>query len=125
MYRKDFFVFEDNRPIFATIRNYEEKDFPGLIRVQQESFPPPFPPELLWNEQQLYNHITLFPEGALCMEIDGVIVGSMTALLVNFDLKHSEHTWDEITDSGYIGNHNPKGNTLYVVDIGVRPAYRK
>jgi ribosomal protein S18 acetylase RimI-like enzyme len=125
MYRKDFFVFEDSRPILATIRNYEEKDFPGLIKVQQESFPPPFPSELLWNEQQLYNHITLFPEGALCMEIEGEIVGSMTGLLVNFNKEHAEHTWEEITDSGYIGNHDPNGNTLYVVDIGVRPSYRK
>jgi ribosomal protein S18 acetylase RimI-like enzyme len=125
VYRKEFFVFDQNRPIPAVIRNYNEADFNGLIKVQQECFPPPFPPELWWNVEQLQNHITLFPEGALCIEVDGRIAGSMTGLLVDFDPSHPEHTWEEITDNGYIRNHNPKGNTLYVVDIGVSPLYRK
>jgi ribosomal protein S18 acetylase RimI-like enzyme len=125
MYRKEFYVFNQDRPLPAVIRNYEAKDFPSLIRIQQESFPPPFPSELWWNTEQLNNHITLFPEGALCIEVDGEIAGSMTGLLVDFDPNHPEHTWEEITDSGYIRNHNPNGNTLYVVDICVRPSYRK
>lgn len=125
MYRKELFVFDQDKPIPAVIRNYEEKDFAGLILIQQESFPPPFPSELWWNESQLTNHVTLFPEGALCVEVNGEIAGSMTGLLVDFDPKNSIHSWDEITDSGYIRNHNNKGNTLYVVDISVRPAFRK
>lgn len=124
MYRKEFYVFDRDQPVPAVIRNYEEKDFPGLIRIQQESFPPPFPSELWWNAEQLNNHITLFSEGALCVEVQGEIVGSMTGLLVDFDPTHPGHTWEEITDRGYIRNHNPNGNTLYVVDICVRPAYR-
>lgn len=42
MYRKEWYVFDQGRPVPAVIRNYEEKDFPGLIRIQQESFPPLF-----------------------------------------------------------------------------------
>lgn len=125
MYQKNIFVFEGDRPIPAVIRNYKKEDFPGLLRIQQESFPPPFPSNLWWNEEQLSNHITLFPEGALCIEINGEIVGSMTSLIVDFDFKSPDHSWSEATDDGYIRNHNPKGNTLYVVDIGMRPAYRK
>lgn len=125
MYFKDFFVFDGDKPVKAVVRNYTEKDFDALILIQQESFPPPFPPELWWNEEQLKNHITLFPEGALCIEINGEVAGSMTGLLVQFNPDHPEHTWEEITDNGYIRNHDPNGNTLYVVDIGVRPAYRK
>ncbi|MBO8162425.1 MAG: GNAT family N-acetyltransferase [Brevibacillus sp.] len=125
MYRKEFFVFDQDRPVPAVIRNYTEKDFEALIRVQQESFPPPFPSELWWNREQLHNHVTLFPEGALCVEVNGEVVGSMTGLIVNFDPHHPDHTWEEITDGGYIRNHNPNGDTLYVVDISVRPSYRK
>jgi ribosomal protein S18 acetylase RimI-like enzyme len=125
LYRKELFVFDHDQSVPAVIRNYEEKDCPGLIHVQQESFPPPFPSNLWWNTEQLHNHVTMFPEGALCIEIDGEIAGSMTGLLVDFDSKHPEHTWEEITDNGYIRNHNPNGNTLYVVDIGVSPSYRK
>lgn len=125
MYKKQLYVFHGDRPIPAIIRNYGEKDIDALIRIQQESFPPPFPSELWWNKEQLMNHITLFPDGALCVEVDGEVVGSMTGLIVNFHPSDADHTWEEITDNGYIRNHNRNGNTLYVVDIGVRPSYRK
>ncbi|MGG6431642.1 GNAT family N-acetyltransferase [Anoxybacillus sp. D401a] len=125
MYKKRLYVFHGDRPIPAIIRNYGEEDMDALIRIQQESFPPPFPSELWWNKEQLMNHITLFPEGALCVEIDREVVGSMTGLIVNYHPNDADHTWEEITDNGYIRNHNRNGNTLYVVDIGVRPAYRK
>ena len=108
MYQKNIFVFDGDQPIPAVIRNYKMEDFPGLLRIQQESFPPPFPSDLWWNEEQLSNHITIFPEGALCIEVNGEIVGSMTGLIVNFDPKHPDHSWSEATDDGYIQNHNPK-----------------
>lgn len=125
MYRKELYVFNGNEPIRAIIRNYTESDFEGMRRIQLESFPPPFPQELLWNKEQISNHISLFPEGALCIEINGELAGSMTGMVVDYEPEHPNHTWEEITDCGYIRNHNPKGNTLYVVDIGVRPEFRK
>lgn len=125
MYRKEFYVFDQDKPTKAVIRNYKKEDFDRLIQIQRESFPPPFPSDLWWNEEQLENHVTLFPEGALCIEIDGEMAGSMTGLIVDFDPEHPNHTWEEITDGGYIRNHDPNGNTLYVVDICVRPSYRK
>lgn len=125
LYRKELYVFEGDRPVEAVIRSYTEADFPGLIRIQQESFPPPFPSELWWNEEQLRNHINLFPQGALCVEIAGEPAASVTGLIVNYDPSHGDHTWEDITNSGYIRNHDPNGNTLYIVDIGVRPFYRK
>lgn len=125
LYRSDFYVFEQNQPVSVCIRNYTKEDFPGLIEIQSECFPPPFPSELWWNEEQLTNHVTLFPEGALCIEVDGKLAGSLTGLCVQIDPDHMDHTWEEFTDHGYIRNHNPNGNTLYIVDISVRPTYRK
>lgn len=125
MYGKKLTVFDGDSPVPAMIRRYEERDFEALIDVQREAFPPPFPSELWWNREQLANHIRLFPEGALCVEAAGEIAGSMTGLLVDFDPAHAAHTWEEITDRGYIRNHNPAGNTLYVVDICIRPRHRK
>ncbi|MEE6132398.1 GNAT family N-acetyltransferase [Priestia sp. GS2] len=125
VYRREFFVFDEKKPVPAIIRNYHQADFQDLIAIQQECFPPPFPPNLWWNIEQLTNHITLFPEGALCIEVNGKVAGSMTGLLVQFDPKSPNHTWEDVTDSGYIRNHDPNGNSLYVVDISVTPAYRK
>lgn len=126
MYRKELFLYDkEGKSYQAVVRNYQVADFQELIDIQRESFPPPFPSELWWNEEQLRNHVTLFPEGALCIEADGKLVGSMTGLLVPFDPAHPEHTWAEITDEGYIRNHDPNGDTLYIVDISVRPSARK
>lgn len=125
MYKKDFYVFEHEKPRKAVIRTYTEHDFENLIKIQQESFPPPFPSDLWWNKEQLHNHISLFPHGALCIEVEGRLAGSITGLLVNFNPNHADHTWEEITDNGYIRNHVPDGNTLYIVDICVSPEYRE
>jgi ribosomal protein S18 acetylase RimI-like enzyme len=125
MFLKELYVFDQMKPVKAIVRTYNEKDFEDLIRIQREAFPPPFPDELLWNIEQLKNHITLFPEGALCIEIEGKIAGSVTGLIVNLDSRNMDHSWETITDSGYIRNHDPHGNTLYIVDICISPAYRK
>jgi ribosomal protein S18 acetylase RimI-like enzyme len=110
------------------LRNYTEHDFDQLIDIQRESFPPPFPSELWWSKEQLRNHITLYPQGAICAEIDGGLVGSITGLKVNLPtdpLGASHHNWEEVTDKGYIRNHDPNGEILYIVDISVRPSYRQ
>ncbi len=125
MYRKELYVMQGDQPIKALVRNYGQADFNELIDIQRECFPPPFPSELWWNEEQLNSHITHFPKGAICLEIEGKIVGSITGLLTEFNPEHPFHSWEEVTDNGYIRNHNPKGNTLYIVDISVRPFYRK
>nr|WP_106784972.1 GNAT family N-acetyltransferase [Lysinibacillus timonensis] len=124
MYRSEQLLFHSGKPVSIIIRNYEVKDFDELIDIQAECFPPPFPSELWWNKEQLINHVTLFPAGALCVEIDGKVVSSLTSVCVNFDPSHPNHTWAEATDDGYITNHNPNGNTLYIVDISVRPNFR-
>lgn len=125
MYQKECFVFQQEKPILAKVRNYGEEDFEALIAVQQESFPPPFPSDLWWETEQLMSHIKHYPKGAFCVEVNGEIVGSMTALLTDFDPQHPEHTWEEVTADGSISTHNPEGKTFYIVDICVKPAFRQ
>lgn len=107
------------------VRNYTRADIPELLEIQMEAFPPPYPQEQLWSEEQLLTHLAVFPDGCHCAEVDGVIAGSGTSLIVAFDPDGPDHTWAEVTDNGYIRTHNPEGDTLYGVDICVRPAYRR
>ncbi|TDL35221.1 GNAT family N-acetyltransferase [Jeotgalibacillus sp. S-D1] len=121
--RKDFFIINERSRHSISIRNYSHDDIEDLIRIQREAFPPPFPKELLFQPDHILQHIERFPQGALCVEVDHQLAGSLTCLVVN--LKYGQkHTWKEITDSGYIRNHQPGGNTLYVVDLCVSPAFR-
>lgn len=124
-YNQQLYVFEDTRPVPAVIRSYTQADFDELIVIQSETFPPPYPPEQWWNKEQLQEHINRFPEGALCIEVDGVLAGSVTSLIVDFHPGEPAHSWADTTDNGYIRTHKPDGNTLYVADICVRPRFRK
>ncbi|NMH71392.1 GNAT family N-acetyltransferase [Bacillus sp. RO3] len=124
MYVKEQYVFRNNHIHKAVIRNYQIDDFDHLITIQKRAFPPPFPSDLWWNKDQLNQHVSQFPTGALCVEVDGKVSGSMTSLLVDFDPSHPDHTWEGITDNGYIRTHNPNGNTLYVVDLCIDPDFR-
>ncbi|MBB3110344.1 ribosomal protein S18 acetylase RimI-like enzyme [Paenibacillus phyllosphaerae] len=122
---KELIVYASGIPKRIRIRNYTMEDYEGMIAIQRESFPPPYPSELWWNEEQLHEHITRFPEGALCVEADGKLVGSMTGLIVDESQLEGSHSWSTISDNGFIRNHNPNGDTLYVVDVCVIPEYRK
>lgn len=124
-YRKEQFVFSGHRPLPAVIRLYKEEDFGGLIDIQRECFPPPFPEELLWSMEQLESHIRHYPEGALCAEVDGELAGSVTSLRIHFQEDDPDHCWEDVTGGGFIHTHAPDGNTLYVVDISVRPSFRR
>lgn len=117
-------VPDERRMLPLTIRNYGRGDFASLIALQARCFPPPFPSELWWNEEQLTEHVVRFPGGALCAEAEGKIVGSMTALRVTVP-RDGPHDWASMTDDGYIRNHEPDGDTIYVVDLCVDPQYRK
>lgn len=125
MYYKEQFVFQNGTIHKAIIRNYDKDDFKGLIDIQRECFPPPFPDELLWNEAQLTSHLEHYPEGALCVEVGGELAGSLTGMLTDFNSDEPGHSWEEVTDRGYIRTHNPNGKSFYIVDIGIKPAFRK
>lgn len=127
MYYKSFYAFDGGVPVPALIRSYTEADFDGLITIQSEAFPPPYPAEMWWNREQLLNHVKLFPEGALCVEVEGELAGSVTALKIHSGPQTPvlHHTWSEVTADGYITTHQPDGNTLYIADLCVRPGYRK
>ncbi len=102
------------------IRSYTLWDYLQLLELQRVCFPAPYPEEQLWSKAQIASHLEHFCSGALCVEKDGLIVASATALI----LEHPAHTFAQATDNGFIGNHNPLGDTLYGVDMAVHPAWR-
>ena len=124
-YRSEVMVPHEGSFIPVVVRNYTRADFETMIALQADCFPPPFPEDLWWSREQLENHVSLFPEGAICVEHDGRIIGSLTGLLVKFDPKELDHTWEDMTDNGFIRTHDPDGDTLYIVDICISPEYRK
>jgi predicted amidohydrolase/ribosomal protein S18 acetylase RimI-like enzyme len=103
------------------IRTIEAADIAQIIELQDICFPNMHP----WTVGQMESHLRLFPEGQICVELDGEIIGSCSSLIVNFDDYLEQHTYSEITDKGYIRNHNPRGANLYGMEVMVHPDYRR
>lgn len=78
-----------------------------------------------WKREHLESHLEHFPEGQFCAELDGEVIGSCSSLLINFDEYDDRHTWQDITDDGYITNHNPDGLNMYGIEVMVHPEYRR
>ncbi|MBN3553337.1 bifunctional GNAT family N-acetyltransferase/carbon-nitrogen hydrolase family protein [Fictibacillus nanhaiensis] len=104
------------------LRNIEFEDIDEILELQQICFPGNMEP---WEREQLESHLRIFPEGQFCVTYEGKIVGSCSSLMVNFDEYDDKHTWDEITDKGYITNHDPEGFNLYGIEVMVHPEYRR
>lgn len=88
--------------------------------MQRKCFPGMQP----WAREQIESQLQHFPEGQIVVEIDGQIVASASCLIVDFEDHDDWHDWKSISDSGYIRNHNPNGDTMYGIEIMVDPEYR-
>jgi len=95
-------------------------DYEALVAMQKRCFPGMTP----WSRDQIESQLRTFPEGQLCIELDGRIVASSSSLIVDYDRYEDWHDWGRIADSGFIRNHEPEGDTLYGIEIMVDPEYR-
>lgn len=77
-----------------------------------------------WSRAQFDKQIELFPEGQLCIELDGKLVGTSNSLIVETDDLSPRHTLRDVTANGEFSTHDPEGDALYGVDIAVDPDMR-
>lgn len=102
------------------VRPLVPTDYEALVDIQKACFPG-MP---TWRRDQFESQIQSFPEGQLCVEYEGRVVASSSSLVVDFDEYGNWHNWREISDNGYIRNHDPEGDTLYGIEIMVHPEFR-
>ncbi|HET7579586.1 MAG TPA: bifunctional GNAT family N-acetyltransferase/carbon-nitrogen hydrolase family protein, partial [Bacillales bacterium] len=77
-----------------------------------------------FKREHFESQLNIFPEGQVCIEYDGEIIGSCSSIIVNFEEYGEDHSFDEIADEGFIRNHNPDGVNLYGIEVVVHPDYR-
>lgn len=94
---------------YEALREMAELCFPGIAPLTREQF-----------ESQL----NIFPAGQVGVEIDGRLAASASNLILEYNANLEWHNWKAISDGGYIRNHNPKGDTLYGIEIMVHPDFR-
>jgi predicted amidohydrolase/ribosomal protein S18 acetylase RimI-like enzyme len=104
----------------VTVRKLRLEDFDAVVALQRKCFPGMDP----WTLEQFQSQLMTFTEGQICVERQGVLVASSSSLILDFALYQDWQSWDEISDNGYIRNHDPHGNTLYGIEMMVDPEAR-
>jgi predicted amidohydrolase/ribosomal protein S18 acetylase RimI-like enzyme len=109
----------ESRPRLV-VRPLRKTDLKAVQEIQRRSFPMIEP----WTREQFETQLTIFPEGQIGVEIDGILVGTSSSLIVDEEDFGAYHTFDQVSDNGFIRNHDPEGDTLYGIDIAIDPKHR-
>jgi len=103
------------------LRNTRSTDYPAVQDIMNQVY------SFMggaWTQQEFEAQLTRFPEGQICIEDNGRLVGAAISMIVNYDSYGDNHTYKQITGGGTLSTHDPEGDTLYGVDLFVHPAYR-
>ncbi|CAN5514799.1 bifunctional GNAT family N-acetyltransferase/carbon-nitrogen hydrolase family protein [soil metagenome] len=77
-----------------------------------------------WKEESLGRLLQKFPDGQIVMTVDGKVVGCALSLIVKYEKFGDNHTYRDITGNFSFETHDPKGDTLYGIEVFVHPDYR-
>lgn len=102
------------------VRNIREDDLEEVAALSIRVFGE----DMSLTYDQFKSQLDLFPEGQICLEYKGEIVGNASSLIVDIEDYGFEHDYDKISGNGYIKNHNPNGKSLYGIEVGVNPDFR-
>ncbi len=94
-----------------------------LEELQKTVFPTLAEDELIRAVHYL-RHLELFPEGQFVITDKDTVIGMTTTMRTFFDFSNHHHTFKETIAGGWLSNHDPAGDWLYGLDMGILPAYR-
>ncbi|MDX1667710.1 MAG: GNAT family N-acetyltransferase, partial [Saprospiraceae bacterium] len=104
------------------LRNLRLEDFRGLNAAMEKVYAPMGGDE--WKEEEIERLLDIFPDGQLCVIVDGVVAACALSLIVDYRRFGDEHTYLQITDNYQFTTHDPKGDVLYGIELFVHPKYR-
>lgn len=77
-----------------------------------------------WTEESISQLLDIFPEGQLCIEMNGTVVAGALSLIIDYDKYGDEHTYKDVTGDYSFLTHDNNGDVLYGIDVFVHPDYR-
>ncbi len=81
-------------------------------------------PNAYWKEFHIETLINKFPEGQVVVKVNGQIAGCALSIRVNHSEFEGNHTYKQATGNFTFSTHTNKGDTLYGIDIFIKPEFR-
>ncbi len=111
-------------PSGITIAPMQPQHAEALAALQPRIFPT-LDPAQLFIAAHYHAHLARFPAGQF-VALDGEQVIGQTSTIRRFvDWAHYQHRFDVLLQDGWLTSHQPDGDWLYGMDIGVDPTYRR
>lgn len=104
------------------LRNLKLADYMSLKASMTKAYPDM--DGSIWKEEQIQTLMRIFPEGQLCVTVNGQVVAVALSIIVDYDLYSDEHTYTQITGNYTFETHDPEGDVLYGIDVFVHPEFR-
>src|SRR6476469_11128275 len=80
--------------------------------------------ESYWQESSIEKLIKIFPEGQLCIEVNGKVVATALSIIVDYKKLGETHTYAQATGNYTFNTHTDDGDVLYGIEVFVHPDYR-
>jgi predicted amidohydrolase/GNAT superfamily N-acetyltransferase len=104
------------------LRNLRLEDYFDLRSAMTEAYASMS--EDIWSERQIRKLLQIFPEGQLCVLVNGKVVAAALSIIVDYRKYGDYHTYDQITGRTTFNTHDPNGDVLYGIEVFVHPEYR-
>lgn len=105
------------------LRNLTKDDYPGLKATMTAAYAE-WEGASVWSERHIAKLVDIFPEGQVCVEVNGSIAGCALSLIVDYDKFGDKHTYTQITGNYTFSTHDENGDVLYGIDFFVHPDFR-
>lgn len=102
---------------FLTIDDYQELK-QAMITAYQSM------PNTYWEEVEIRTLLKKFPEGQIVIKADGLIAGCALSIIIDQEQFEEQHTYKKITGNYTFDTHTHSGDTLYGIDVFIKPEFR-
>src|SRR5690554_4442568 len=104
-----------------TVRQLKLADYESLKTSMIEAYKDE---DEYWRKNSISKLIEIFPEGQICVEVNGEVAACALSIIVLYELYGNDHSYREITGNFTFDTHNNDGDILYGIEIFVNPKFR-
>lgn len=112
-----------NEDLIIELRTLTKDDYLGLKASMIEAYAE-WEGASYWDERHITKLVNIFPEGQICILVNGAIAGCALSLIVDYDKFGDNHTYTQITGNYSFSTHDEDGDVLYGIDFFVHPDHR-